>query len=63
MRLDMIAGLRAWRDAPASRGRVISCVEHYGWNAEQVASPLGIVAFVFEGRLNIFAAGCAIYSI
>ncbi|MEN2393711.1 aldehyde dehydrogenase family protein [Pseudomonas halotolerans] len=55
MRLDMIAGLRAWRDAPASRGRVISCVEHDGWKVEQVVSPLGIVAFVFEGRPNVFA--------
>ncbi|MBN3968709.1 aldehyde dehydrogenase family protein [Pseudomonas gregormendelii] len=55
MRLDMIAGLRAWRDAPTSRGKVISCVEHDGWKVEQVVSPLGIVAFVFEGRPNVFA--------
>lgn len=55
MRLDMIAGLRAWRDAPASRGKVISCVEHDGWKVENVISPLGIVAFVFEGRPNVFA--------
>jgi len=55
MRRDMIAGLRAWRDAPATRGKVISCVEHDGWKVEQVVSPLGIVAFVFEGRPNVFA--------
>jgi glutamate-5-semialdehyde dehydrogenase len=55
MRLDMIEGLRAWRDAPASRARVISCVEHDGWKVGQVVSPLGIVAFVFEGRPNVFA--------
>lgn len=55
MRLDMIAGLRAWRDTPTSRGKVISCVEHDGWKVEQVVSPLGIVAFVFEGRPNVFA--------
>jgi glutamate-5-semialdehyde dehydrogenase len=55
MRRDMIAGLRAWRDAAATRGQVISCVEHDGWKVEQVVSPLGIVAFVFEGRPNVFA--------
>jgi glutamate-5-semialdehyde dehydrogenase len=55
MRRDMIAGLRAWRDASATRGKVISCVEHDGWKVEQVVSPLGIVAFVFEGRPNVFA--------
>ncbi|VVQ36655.1 Gamma-glutamyl phosphate reductase [Pseudomonas fluorescens] len=55
MRSDMIAGLRAWRDAAATRGKVISSVEHDGWKVEQVVSPLGIVAFVFEGRPNVFA--------
>ncbi len=55
MRRDMIAGLRAWRDASASRGKVISSVEHDGWTVEQVVAPLGIVAFVFEGRPNVFA--------
>ncbi|MVV50818.1 aldehyde dehydrogenase family protein [Pseudomonas sp. PB120] len=55
MRRDMIAGLRAWRDAPATRGKVLSCIEHDGWKVEQVISPLGIVAFVFEGRPNVFA--------
>ncbi|VVM54535.1 Gamma-glutamyl phosphate reductase [Pseudomonas fluorescens] len=55
MRSDMIAGLRSWRDASASRGKVISSVEHDGWTVEQVVAPLGIVAFVFEGRPNVFA--------
>ncbi len=55
MRADMIAGLRAWRDAPASRGRVLERVEHQGWSVEQVAAPLGVVGFVFEGRPNVFA--------
>ncbi|MFD1192488.1 glutamate-5-semialdehyde dehydrogenase, partial [Phenylobacterium conjunctum] len=55
MRADMIAGLRAWRDAPASRGRILDRVEHQGWSVEQVAAPLGVVGFVFEGRPNVFA--------
>jgi glutamate-5-semialdehyde dehydrogenase len=55
MRADMIAGLQAWRDAPPARGRVIERVEHEGWSVEQVAAPLGVTGFVFEGRPNVFA--------
>jgi glutamate-5-semialdehyde dehydrogenase len=55
MRRDMIAGLREWRDAPPSRGRLIERVEHPGWSVEQVTAPLGVVGFVFEGRPNVFA--------
>ena len=55
MRAEMIAGLRAWRDAPAGRGAVVERVEHAGWSVEQVTAPLGVVGFVFEGRPNVFA--------
>lgn len=49
MRLDMIAGLRAWRDSETPRGRVVERIVHAGWTVEQVAAPLGVVGFVFEG--------------
>ena len=55
MRRDMIAGLRAWRDAPAGRERLVERVDHGGWSVEQVTAPLGVVGFVFEGRPNVFA--------
>ena len=55
MRRDMISGLRAWRDAPPSRGRLVERVEHPGWSVEQLTAPLGVVGFVFEGRPNVFA--------
>jgi glutamate-5-semialdehyde dehydrogenase len=55
MRRDMIAGLRAWRDAPPARGRLIERLDHAGWSVEQLAAPLGVVGFVFEGRPNVFA--------
>jgi glutamate-5-semialdehyde dehydrogenase len=55
MRADMIAGLAAWRDAPAGRGRVAERVEHEGWTVETVTAPLGVVGFVFEGRPNVLA--------
>lgn len=55
MRLGMIAGLEAWRDAPAARHQVVETVEHPGWRVEAVRSPLGVVGFVFEGRPNVFA--------
>jgi len=55
MRADMIAGLRAWRDAPPGRERAIERIEHSGWVIEQVTAALGVVGFVFEGRPNVFA--------
>jgi glutamate-5-semialdehyde dehydrogenase len=55
MRADMVAGLRAWRDAEPSRGQVLELIEHPGWSVEQVTAPLGVVGFVFEGRPNVFA--------
>jgi glutamate-5-semialdehyde dehydrogenase len=55
MRRGMIAGLLAWRDAPPARGRVLERITHPGWVVEQIAAPLGVVGFVFEGRPNVFA--------
>jgi glutamate-5-semialdehyde dehydrogenase len=60
MRADMIAGLRAWRDAPATRGRLVERIEHPGWSVEQLTAPLGVVGFVFEGRPNVFADACGV---
>lgn len=55
MRRDMVAGLRGWRDMPPARGRVVDTVQHDGWRVDQVVDGLGVVAFVFEGRPNVFA--------
>lgn len=55
MRNDMIAGLRQWRDLPSRRDKVTGRVEHEGWVVEEVVSPCGVVAFVFEGRPNVLA--------
>jgi glutamate-5-semialdehyde dehydrogenase len=55
MRADMVAGLRAWRDAPPGRERIVETIDHAGWSVAQVAAPLGVVGFVFEGRPNVFA--------
>jgi glutamate-5-semialdehyde dehydrogenase len=60
MRADMIGGLRAWRHAPGGRGSVVRTVEHDGWTVEQVTDRLGVVAFVFEGRPNVFADACGV---
>jgi glutamate-5-semialdehyde dehydrogenase len=60
MRADMVAGLTAWREAPATRGRLVERIEHEGWSVEQVTAPLGVVGFVFEGRPNVFADACGV---
>lgn len=44
-----------WSRAEGGRGEVIDTVDHEGWSLEQVRSGLGVVAFVFEGRPNVFA--------
>ena len=52
---EMIAGLRAWREAAPSRGRLIEGVDHDGWSVENLTAPLGVVGFVFEGRPGVVA--------
>jgi glutamate-5-semialdehyde dehydrogenase len=60
MRADMVAGLRGWVDAPSLRGRTVRTVDHDGWRLEQFLDRLGVVAFVFEGRPNVFADACGV---
>ena len=60
MRRDMAAGLREWAAAEGARGRVLDRIDHVGWSLEQVAAPLGVVGFVFEGRPNVFADACGV---
>jgi len=55
MRKNMIAGLHQWRDLPSRRDKVINTIEHEGWVVDEVVSPCGVVAFVFEGRPNVLA--------
>ncbi len=60
MRRDMVAGLRVWRDLPAARGQVLRSIGHDGWSADEVVDGLGVIAFVFEGRPNVFADACGV---
>lgn len=55
MRVEMVQGLREWRDAPSRRNQVLETVQHDGWMVQQITAPLGVVGFVFEGRPNVFA--------
>ena len=55
MRDRMIEALRLWRDMPSRRDAVVDTIEHRGWQVEQIASGLGVIGFVFEGRPNVFA--------
>lgn len=55
MRRRMLEALAQWRAMPGLRGTVLATVEHPGWTIEQVADGLGVVAFIFEGRPNVFA--------
>jgi len=55
MRRDMIAGLRVWHSAPSRVGEVIERRQGEGFAIERRRAPLGVIAFVFEGRPNVFA--------
>jgi glutamate-5-semialdehyde dehydrogenase len=55
MRADMIAGLRGWAAWDVGRDVVDRRIDHGGWVVEARRAPLGVVAFVFEGRPNVFA--------
>lgn len=60
MREDMIAGLRGWAGAASGRGEVTGTVAHDDWTVDLVRDGLGVVAFVFEGRPNVFADACGV---
>jgi glutamate-5-semialdehyde dehydrogenase len=55
MRKNMIEGLHQWRDLPSRRDKLINSIQHEGWTVEEIVSPCGVVAFVFEGRPNVLA--------
>jgi glutamate-5-semialdehyde dehydrogenase len=55
MRRDMIAGLRGWAATPSRVGELVEKREAEGFSIERRRAPLGLVAFVFEGRPNVFA--------
>jgi glutamate-5-semialdehyde dehydrogenase len=55
MRRDMVSGLRGWATTPTRVGEVIERRQGPDYVIERRRAPLGIVAFVFEGRPNVFA--------
>jgi glutamate-5-semialdehyde dehydrogenase len=60
MRAAMIDGLRGWAAAPSRVGDVLERRRGEGFVIERRAAPLGVVAFVFEGRPNVFADGAGV---
>lgn len=60
MRDGMVDGLLGWSEAPSRRGEVIERREGPDWTVERRRAPLGVVAFVFEGRPNVFADGAGV---
>ncbi len=55
LRANVIDGLLGWSTQTTRRGQIIERVQHDGWHADLVASELGVVGFVFEGRPNVVA--------
>src|SRR6201999_2509206 len=57
MRAAMIDGLRGWAATAPRGGSVLEERRGEGFVIQRRAAPLGVVAFVFEGRPNVFADG------
>ena len=55
MRADMVSGLRMWASSKSTIGMVEETVVRAGMEVDLVRSPVGPVAFIFEGRPNVFA--------
>jgi glutamate-5-semialdehyde dehydrogenase len=51
----MIQALDLWRHAEERPDVTTDRVEHYGWSVEVIRASLGVIAFVFEGRPNVFS--------
>ncbi len=60
MREGMIEGLRGWANATSRRGEIVERRQGPDWTVERRRAPLGVVAFVFEGRPNVFADGVGV---
>ena len=60
MRQNMIDGLRGWATTPSRRDATIEEIDHEGFQIELVGAPLGVVAFVFEGRPNVLVDACGV---
>lgn len=55
---DMVSGVRTWSEyleAADETDRAERRVDHGDWKVEVVSAPIGVVAFVFEGRPNVFS--------
>lgn len=55
MRRAMVEGLRGWAAAESRVGEVLERRRGAGFVIERRRAPLGVIAFVFEGRPNVFA--------
>lgn len=60
LRLGMIQGLEGWAACASQRDRVLEHVQQEDFVVDLVGAPLGVVAFVFEGRPNVLADACGV---
>lgn len=51
----MREALELWRDTAVRPNVAAETIDHGTWTVDVVRAPLGVVAFVFEGRPNVFS--------
>ncbi len=60
LREGMVLGLEGWMKSESRRDSVLERVPREGFDVELVGAPLGVVAFIFEGRPNVLADACGV---
>jgi len=56
----MIAGLHYWAKEKSHRNQVLHTIQRNGFVIEEMLSPYGIIAFVFESRPDVFVDACGV---
>jgi len=56
----MVESFRIWAVHPIQRDVTVESVDHEGWSVNRTLAPLGVVAFVFEGRPNVVVDACGV---
>lgn len=56
----MVDSMSLWSGHPIDRERELERIDHDGWSVRSIASSLGVVGFVFEGRPNVVVDACGL---
>ena len=62
LRKSMISGVNTWKQFISTQEMPTEVINHAEFRVEVFKAPLGVVAFVFEGRPNVLIDACGVLS-